>query len=496
MSNWIMAPILIPALAAMMLLLEVRERHWLRRVTGLTATLALVPVSILLFRQAATGDIQVYSLGDWPAPFGIVLVLDQLSALMVLLTSVLAVPALLYASHGDDRLGPNFHSLFQMQLMGINGTFLTGDLFNLFVFFEVLLIASYGLALHGRGPARVRAGLHYVVLNLIGSAVFLLALSLIYGATGTLNMADFAARAAELEGPALTLVKVAGLLLCVVFGLKAALFPLYFWLPATYASATAGVAALFAVMTKVGIYALLRVHGLAFSDGALAGLGDMALWTVSLLTLGLATVGVFGARRLGELVAYLVVMSVGTLVAALAWGTEEAISGALFYLLHSTLICAGLFLLADLVSRGRGDAGDTLMAGPRPPAAGLLGALFFIGAVAVAGLPPLSGFLGKVMLLRAVPAPAYWALLLAGGLLAVVGLSRAGSTLFWRAGEPMAGTVLNKGRLAAAVLLLAMAPAMVLLGGPLSAITQSVAAQWAQPDLYIHAVLGYPGGAQ
>ena len=278
MTHWIIAPILIPALAGLLLLLEVRERHRLRRVTGLLSTIALVPVALMLWQQAAQGNVGVYQLGDWQAPFGIVLVLDQLSALMLLLTAVLALPALLYGCGGDDRRGPNFHSLFQFQLMGINGAFLTGDLFNLFVFFEVLLIASYGLALHGRGPERVKAGLHYVVLNLTGSALFLIALGLIYGTTGTLNMADFAVKAQALEGSEQTLLTVAVLLLWVVFGLKAALFPLYFWLPAAYANATAPVAALFAIMTKVGIYAILRMQTLAFSDGPLAGLGADLLW--------------------------------------------------------------------------------------------------------------------------------------------------------------------------------------------------------------------------
>lgn len=195
------APILLPALAGMLLLLMHRAEG-LSRVIGLLATALLVPLSLLLYQQAGGGDIGVYRLGDWPAPFAIVLVLDRLSALMLVLTAVLALPALLYAVRGDDQRGPGFHALFQFQLMGLNGAFLTGDLFNLFVFFEILLIASYGLALHGQGRERVRAGLHYVVLNLIGSSLFLIALALIYGTTGTLNMADFAVRAAGLAPPA------------------------------------------------------------------------------------------------------------------------------------------------------------------------------------------------------------------------------------------------------------------------------------------------------
>jgi len=490
MSHWIIAPILIPALAGMLLLLEVRERHRLRRITGLLSCSALLAVTIFLGDQAWGGDITVYALGNWQAPFGIVLVLDKLSALMVLLTAVLAFPALLYASCGDDRKGANFHALFQFQLMGINGAFLTGDLFNLFVFFEVLLIASYGLALHGRGPERVKAGLHYVVLNLVGSALFLIALGLIYGTTGTLNMADFAVKAQALTGTDAVLLKVAVLMLWVVFGLKAALFPLYFWLPAAYAGATAGVAALFAIMTKVGFYAMLRVYALAFADGPFAGLGQAALWWLSLVTLALACIGVLGAKRLGTVVAYLVVMSVGTLVAALAFGELQALGPALYYLLHSTLICGGLFLLTDLIARGRGDVADYLQIGPAILNGGRLSLLFFVAAIAVVGLPPLSGFVGKVALLRSVPDPTYWVLLLLAGLCGLIALSRAGSTLFWRTTGEGSGLRPARRHLLAAVGLLMLSPLMAVYAEPLLQLTAAVAEQLRNPDLYLSAVLG------
>ena len=490
MSHWIIAPILIPALAGLFQILEVRERQRLRRYTGLMACVALLVVSVLLVGQAWDGTQTVYKLGNWEAPFGIVLVLDRLSALMVLLTAVLAFPALIYASCGDDRKGANFHGLFQFQLMGINGAFLTGDLFNLFVFFEVLLIASYGLALHGRGPERVKAGLHYVVLNLVGSGLFLIALGLIYGSTGTLNMADFAVKAQALTGNDATLLRVAVLLLWVVFGLKAALFPLYFWLPAAYAGATAGVAALFAIMTKVGIYAILRVTALAFAAGPFAGLGHEALWWLALITLGLACAGVLGANRLATAVAYLVVMSVGTLVATLAAGEAAALGPALYYLVHSTIVCAALFLLADLVARGRGEVGDKLVAGPAILGGGRLSLLFFIAAIAVVGLPPLSGFIGKVGLLRTVSDPLYWALLLIAGLCGLIAMSRAGSSLFWRNTGESAGLRPSRRRLLAVLLLLGISPAMAIWAEPMLQWTGAVADQLLTPEVYIQAVLG------
>ncbi|MED5432023.1 MAG: monovalent cation/H+ antiporter subunit D [Pseudomonadota bacterium] len=492
MSHWIIAPVLIPCLAGLLLLLEVRERHRLRRFTGLLSCAALLAVGVVLVNQAWDGAYTVYKLGNWEAPFGIVLVLDRFSALMVLLTAVLAFPALLYASCGDDRKGANFHGLFQFQLMGINGAFLTGDLFNLFVFFEVLLIASYGLALHGRGPARVKAGLHYVVLNLVGSGLFLIALGLIYGTTGTLNMADVAVKAQSLPVGDTTLFSVALLLLWVVFGLKAALFPLYFWLPATYANATPAVAALFAIMTKVGIYAMVRVMALIVAP--IPPIGQQALWWLGLITLGLACLGALGAKRLGTAVAYLVVMSVGTLIAAFSAGYGAALAPALYYLVHSTLICGALFLLAGLVARGRGEVGDRLVAGPAILGGGRLSLLFFVGAIAVIGLPPLSGFIGKVGLLRTVPEPIYWVLLLVAGLCGVIALSRAGSTLFWRTTGESAGLRPSRRRRFAVLWLLALSPAMALGGVAGLQWAEAVADQLRQPHGYVQAVLG--GGAQ
>lgn len=496
--HWLIAPILLPALAGMLLLL-IRRAERLSRAIGLLATLLLVPLSLLLYQQAGGGDIGVYRLGDWPAPFAIVLVLDRLSALMLVLTAVLALPALLYAVRGGDRCGADFHALFQFQLMGLNGAFLTGDLFNLFVFFEILLVASYGLALHGQGRQRVRAGLHYVVLNLVGSTLFLIALALIYGTTGTLNMADFAVRAAALAPPAQALLTVACLLLGVVFALKAALFPLYFWLPATYAGATAGVAALFAIMTKVGIYAIARIYGLAPDDLAVTA-GRDALWVMALLTLPLAALGVLAARRLREQIGYLIILSVGTLAAALAWGGGAAFSAMLFYTIHTTLISAGLFLLADLIAEARGPAADTIVVSLQPIRADVLGVLFFAGAIAVIGLPPLSGFFAKVALLQAVPSPWYWTLVLVTGLLVLVALSRSGTTLIWRnarqseeTGPPVA---LDRVKLLAVILLLLAGPLLAVFGGSLWEVTDAVARQWAQPSHYIDAVLGDAAGGR
>ncbi|WP_237044785.1 monovalent cation/H+ antiporter subunit D [Aquipseudomonas alcaligenes] len=486
MSHWPILPILLPLFAgALLLILPSHER--LKRTLSLLATLALLPLSLYLLRLADDGQLRVYALGDWQPPFGIVLLLDRLSALLLLATAVLASAALLYALRGDDRLGPRFHALFQFQLLGINGAFLTGDLFNLFVFFEILLIASYALLLHGQGAERVRAGLHYVVLNLTGSALFLIALGMVYGASGTLNMADLSLRVAQASGDQVPLLAAAGLLLLLVFALKAALLPLYFWLPRAYASASAPVAALFAIMTKVGIYAILRLATLMFGAGAgeLAHLTQAWLWPLALATVALGAVGVLAARSLQMLLAYLVVVSAGTLLAAVASGTPQAHAAGLYYLLHSTWVAGGLFLLADLITRQRGDKGGALVQGPALQNPALLGGLFFFGAVAVIGLPPLSGFLGKLLLLQAQPSLVLWAVLLLGGFAVLVALSRAGSTLFWRVGlSSLDSAELDRGRLAACLLLLACALLLVLLAAPLLNYAQAAAAQLHDLPLY------------
>lgn len=492
MNHALILPILVPLFAGCALLVAGgRLSLAARRSLSLLATLTLLPLSLWLVDMAHGGPLQVYALGNWAAPFGIVLVLDRLSALLLLVTAALALFALCYAVRGDDERGQSFHALYQFQLMGINGAFLTGDLFNLFVFFEVLLIASYALLLHGGGAERLRAGMHYVVLNLVGSSLFLIALGLFYGVAGTLNMADLSARVAQAGPDQAPLLGAAGLLLLLVFGLKAALLPLYFWLPRAYAAASAPVAALFAIMTKVGVYAILRVFVLVY--GAQAGLlTDLAgpwLWPLALLTLLLGVLGALAATSLPGLLAYLVVVSVGTLLAGVALGTPQALVATLYYLMHSTWVIGGMFLLADLIARQRGSKAARLEAGPALLQPQLLAGLFFVGAIGTAGLPPLSGFFGKLMLLSAVEpgrqALWLWSVVLLGSLGSLVALSRAGSTLFWRSGRVILGCAeSDNGRLLATLALLALSPLLVLLAYPLTDYLEATVDQLQAVEVY------------
>jgi len=497
MGHWLIVPVLLPMVAAILMLLTTRMGRMVERSISLLAMLGLVSVSAVLLNASLSGDYQVYALGNWVAPFGIVLVLDRLSGLMVLLTSVLALFSLLYACNGQDREGRHFHVLFHMQLMGLNGAFLTGDLFNLFVFFEILLIASYGLLLHGGGPLRSRAGLHYVILNLAGSALFLIGIGTIYGMLGTLNMADLAVKVAQAGPEQLRLIHISALLLMVVFGLKAALLPLYFWLPGAYSAASAPVAALFAIMTKVGVYSIIRIFILVFGieAGVLSNLAQPWLLPLGLVTLALGVFGLLASRCLRKQVAYLVVVSVGTLIAGVGLLTVESVAASLYYLMHSTLITGGLFLLADLIARQRGDVGSELRVGPTVTQALLLSTMFFIAAMAVVGLPPLSGFIGKLLLLQAAiqqPSMAwFWSVILIAGFFALIALSRTGSTLFLKTDDTaVTGVRAGAASLLAVIALLLSSPLLAVYGNVVSDFTTATAEQLMQPMQYIEGVLG------
>ncbi len=498
MSTLVVWPVLLPLIAGFVLLFAAAGGLRLQRIINLVAVLGVTGLALALVGVAADGVHRVYALGNWVPPFGIVLVLDRLSALMVGLTMLLALASLAYAiATGVDERGPHFHVLFQLQLFGLNGAFLTGDVFNLFVFFEVLLLASYGLLLHGGGRLRTKAGLHYVVINLVGSTLFLFAVGALYGVLGSLNLADMANRVAAAPAENHGLIAGAGLLLLVVFGIKAAAFPLYLWLPAAYAQTSAPVAALFAIMTKVGIYAIVRVHGTLFGDeaGALAGLVTPWLQFAGWITLGLAALGVMAAAQLRVQIAYLVLASVGTLLIGFGLATPAASAGSLYYLIHSTLLAAAFFLLADLIIRARGEDGDRLEPGAAMPGGVLLGALFLMLAIALAGMPPLSGFFGKLLILHAAlndPRMAiHYAVILVSSFVIIVALARSGSTLFYRshANAPSTGLPLQKAALPAVLGLLLAAPLMVVLAQPLTALLEATALQLHDTRGYVDAVL-------
>ncbi|MGH7104577.1 MAG: monovalent cation/H+ antiporter subunit D [Acetobacteraceae bacterium] len=525
-DHLVIAPVVLPLVAgALMLLLDERHRT-VRAAINVVSTFVLAAVAVALLRmaEAAPGPAAVYLLGGWPAPFGIVLVLDRLSALMLVLTGVLASAALLFSLARWHRAGVHFHALFQFLLMGLNGTFLTGDLFNLFVFFELLLAASYGLALHGSGPERVRAGLHYIAVNLAASLLFLIGVSLIYAVTGTLNMADLAVRIPAVSAQNRMLLEAGAGVLGIAFLVKAGMWPLCFGLAPTYAAGRAPVAAIFAIMTKVGVYIVLRLWLLLFGAGAGASARFGADWLVygGMMTLGFGLIGTLAARDLRWLASFAVLVSSGTLLAAIGFGEVAVTGGALFYLVSSTLALAAFFLLIELTERGRADgfllAQEAIpdehertvgveVGAATPRTVAILGLGFMGCALLLAGLPPFSGFIGKFALLTAllnpagiggggaVPATA-WALLvllLLSGLTTIIAMSRLGVQAFWVPSEQALAQV-QMLEIAPVALLLCLTLALTIEAGPAMHYMQATAAAAHAPWDYVRSVLG-TGGA-
>ncbi len=435
MTNpWLIAPVAIPAMTAAFLVLALRHSLAAQRVVSVAATFCQLAVAIGLYVIASDGELRTYLLGNWPAPFGIVLVLDRLAAIMLLLTALLASGIALAAIGEWDKRGRHFHALFQFQLLGVNGAFLTGDLFNLFVFFEVLLIASYGLMLHGGGAHRLKAGFHYIGINLIGSTVFLFAAGAIYAATGTLNMADLAAKVPLVTEANRPLLAAGALLLLTVFATKSAMVPLQWWLPTAYGSTSPPVAAMFAIMTKVGAYSIIRVYTLIFGAeaGALADIAAPWLLPAGILTLVFGTIGVLAARRVVDLVCYSLIASMGTVLIAIGLTSETALAAAMYYALQSTIASAALFLLAGLLTPEKDSrVGFAWL----PRYATLFAGFYFLLAIATVGLPPLAGFIGKLLILDAGRAASstvvVWSAILITSLLLTIGFARTGMQIFW-----------------------------------------------------------------
>jgi multicomponent K+:H+ antiporter subunit D len=526
-DHLVIFPILLPLAAAILITLIDDRFATLKIVISMTSTALLVASALLLviptvhFGPSDSELIKTYALGDWPMPFGIVLVADRLSALMVLVTSVLGMATLTFSLARWYRAGANFPAILQLLLMGLNGAFLTGDLFNLFVFFEVMLAASYGLLLHGSGTARVKAALHYIAVNLVASFLFLISAALIYGVTGTLNMADLIVRIPQAAAADRPLLDVGLGLLGLTFLIKAGMWPISFWLPGAYSVATAPVAAMFAIMTKVGVYALLRLSYLLFAaeaDGVL-GFSHNVLFIGGIATLIFGTVGVLAAQTSMRLASYLVLVSSGTLLAAIGYGGAGVMSGALFYLVVSTFAIGSLFLLIEIIERSRIVGADVLAvtleafgdredeeAAPQPEDPGLvipastafLGISFGLCCLLLAGLPPLSGFLAKFAILSTAldsaddpTARTWWLIgtLIFSGLGVLIAMARSGINIFWATLEPGAAQA-RISEVLPIVVLLALCIALSVMPAPVLSYMESSASLVSIPELYVLEVMG------
>ncbi|QCO03505.1 monovalent cation/H+ antiporter subunit D [Azospirillum argentinense] len=526
MNHLVIAPIVIPLLVGALLMLIDERRRALKATLGVASASALLALAVLLLYltdHTATGadaTVRVYRLGDWPSLFGIVLVLDRLSAMMLVLTGILGLSALVFALARWQKAGAHFHSLFQFQLMGLNGAFLTGDLFNLFVFFEIMLAASYGLALHGSGLARVRAGLHYIAINLAASLLFLIGVSMIYGVSGTLNMAELAVRIAGVAPEDRGLLEAGAAILGVAFLIKAGMWPLGFWLPNTYTTVGAPSAAIISILSKVGIYAIIRIWLLVFGDsaGTSAGFGGHWLLIGGVLTIAFGSIAVLATQNLARLAGGSVLVSSGTLLAAVGAGQVAVTGGALFYMTSSVLAIAGLFLLIELVERGRMVGADVLAVTREafgegedeesddddaigvsiPAIMAILGIAFMACALLLAGLPPLSGFLAKFAILAPMLAQGAeglpfttWALMAAlilSGLATVVAMSRTGIDVFWAspAGDLPRVRLVELGPV---MMLLALCVALTVQAGPVMRYMEDTARSLHGPERYVQGVM-------
>jgi multicomponent K+:H+ antiporter subunit D len=544
MNPWVqhlpVVPIVAPLLAGALMLFAPESRRGVRGTLALSSVLVQLAAALILAYLTTdavphiwTEGVGVYAIGSWAAPFGIVLVIDRLTALMLLLTALIALASSIYSFAHWDRVGPNYHSLFQFLLMGLNGAFLTGDLFDLFVFFEVLLASSYGLLLHGSGPARVKAGLHYIVVNLTASLLFLIGVSMIYGMTGTLNMADLPQRIAMLAPEDRALFEAGAAILGVAFLTKAAIWPLNFWLPSAYAAAGSAVGAVFSLMTKVGVYAVLRVGTLLASADEQTSFIDVGFFYGGMATLGFGVIGMLAAQQLGRLVAYSVIVSSGLLLMALGLRIEALTAPVMFYLTTSVFATAAFFMVNGMTERTRLQATEDADLAPLPevsyhgfgakeppdphspddevgvaiPAAmAFLGIAFICCVLLVAGMPPLSGFVAKFAMLHAVVGAApgeslswySWGVVIAviiAGLAALIAFTRIGLRLFWT----MVGRTTPRLRVIEAgpvLFLIVLCIGLSIATGPVMTYLESAAHSLHSPETYIRVVLSTQSEAQ
>ncbi len=398
MINLPILPIFIP-LAAAIVLIFLSKNVVAQRAVSVFASAATVLAAFIVMLKVKDDGIQTVDMGSWPAPFGITLVSDMLSILLVLTASIITLCVVLYSfrSIGSGREAFYYYPIVQFLLVGVNGSFTTGDIFNLFVFFEIMLMSSYVLIVIGGTKIQLRESIKYILVNVISSAIFVIAVGYLYSVTGSLNMAHISSRIAEIGTD--PIITVLAILFLIVFGLKGGIFPLYFWLPGSYAAPPAPVLALFgSLLTKVGIYAILRTYTLFFFHDQPFTHNILSL--LALLTIVAGSIGALAYRDVKQILIYNIIIAVGVLLFGISLMTEDSIAGTVFYLIHDMIIKAGLFLLGGIMIYITGTSSLSKMGGliRQYPA---LGWTFLVASFALAGIPPLSGFVGKVLIVRA-----------------------------------------------------------------------------------------------
>ncbi len=501
MKAWIVAPIVIPLATATLLVLGFstpRRQH----AVAVAGTFALAVAAVALLLGVEREGILVLQAGGWAAPFGITLVADRLGVAMVMVTAIIGLASVVFAAGEVDesRMRFGFAPLVQVLLAGVCGAFLTGDVFNLYVWFEVMLIASFALLAIGGGREQLDGALKYVALNLISTLMFLSGAGLLYGMAGSLNMADLNQRLPGLGQPGL--VAAVAVMFLLAFGIKAALFPVFSWLPASYHTPPVAVSALFAgLLTKVGVYALIRFFTIIFPREQL-GL-DGVLVVVAALTMVTGVLGAAAQSEFRRILGFHIVSQVGYMVMGLALGSPLALAGAIFYTLHHIIVKSNLFLLSGVSKRLSGSF-ELSRSGGLYTRAPLVAALFLIPAFSLAGFPPLSGFWSKLLLIQAgIELEQWWvvAVLVIVGLLTVYSMTKIWAEAFWKAHpdgddawrEPLVGR--ERALLLAPVIALALITVAIgLWPAPLFEFARAAAADLLDPTAYVTAVLG--GGSR
>ncbi|MEM9853607.1 MAG: Na+/H+ antiporter subunit D [Pseudomonadota bacterium] len=499
MTWYLTAPLVLPFLTAVasFLMRHSPSGRWV----SVGGNVLLLIASILLIAQVLQNGVLAGQMGGWPAPFGITLVADRLSAVMVVITAITALAVSVYAltdiNERKEYLG--YHALFNVLIGGVTGAFITGDLFNLYVWFEVMLISSFGLLVLGGKKEQIDGGVKYVTLNLVSTILFLSGIGLLYGMTGTLNLADLAVTVPLIENQGL--VTVVAMMFMVAFGVKAAVFPLFFWLPASYHTPAFSVSAVFAgLLTKVGVYALIRMFTLVF-DGDIGFTHTILLWVAG-LTMLTGVLGAAAQNDIRKILSFHIVSQIGYMIMGLALYTPLAIAGAVFYLVHHIVVKANLFLIAGVAERLTGST-DLGRIGGLYKSAPLLAVLFFVPAFSLAGFPPLSGFWAKYVLVAAALEIEGWiiaAVALLVGLLTIYSMTKIWAEAFWKAHPDSVEPSLSKlSRVEKWHLLLPIAglAALTLVIGffpePFISFAEDAAGELLDPTAYLEAVLR--GGA-
>lgn len=495
MNLLLVLPIVIPLGCAAISILFWRRRK-AQRALGIAGSAALFACGLLLLASVERGGIQSVRIGNWPAPFGIVLVADLLTGIMVSLGGLIGTAVVVYSTVAidADRESFGFHPLTQVLLMGVSGAFLTGDIFNLYVWFEVMLISSFVLLALGGQRDQMEGAFKYVTLNLVSSAMFLAAVGLLYGAVGTLNMADLALKIRGSGQPAL--ITALSMLFLIAFGIKAAVFPLFFWLPASYHTPPVAISAIFAgLLTKVGVYAILRVFTLIFVQDVPFTHGLILL--LSGLTMFTGVLGAAAQNDFRRILSFHIISQIGYMTMGIGLFTSLAVAGTVFYIIHHIIVKTNLFLISGIAAAYCGSY-ELKKLGGLYSSSPLLSFLFLIPAFSLAGIPPLSGFVAKLILIRAgldVGQYVIVAVALGVGLLTLFSMTKIWANAFWA--PPVPGFEPDPARTPTGAAMwapvISLALLTVLIGfaaGPMLDLSQNAARQLMNPDQYIHEVLG------